>query len=64
MSEKEKMHKEVDIAFEIYEKLKTIDWQSWHSVISIVEQLKNQEMRRHEEIQKAVYMAGKPIGLP
>jgi flagellar biosynthesis/type III secretory pathway chaperone len=52
---KEQYLKEVEMAFEIFEKLETIDYQSWHRVISIVEQLRNDSQRQKDLIEKQLY---------
>jgi len=61
--DKETYMKEVDAALEIWSIVEKLDWASWHRVISILEQLRNQKQRQVDEINKAVYANGGPIPL-
>lgn len=54
---------EIDIAFQVYRLINDIDYSSWHRILSIVEQLKQEEQKKIDEIQRAVYAAGRPIGV-
>lgn len=42
---KEGLHKEVDLSFDLYEKLKGIEWESYHRIIQLVYSLKQEEMK-------------------
>lgn len=57
----EQLHKEVDMALEIYEKMKEVDYQSWHRVIGMVEQLRNNDQRLRDEYAKQAYQLGTPV---
>jgi uncharacterized protein YjaG (DUF416 family) len=57
---KEQILKEVDVAYQVYDLLKEIDWRSWHRVISLVEQLRNHDQYLADEAAKKAYQLGTP----
>lgn len=63
MANKDVYYMEIDIAFQVYRLINDIDYSSWHRILSIVEQLKQEEQKKIDEIQRAVYAAGRPIGV-
>lgn len=46
---KEMLHEEVDLAFEIYEKLKHKEHYHWHRVFQMVEQLRANDLMLKEQ---------------
>ena len=61
--DKEKYKKEVDAAFEIFEILMRFDRQSYHRIWNITEQLKTEQDRQSDMVQKQVYESGRPVVL-
>ena len=59
--DREKYKKEVDAAFQIFEIMNEFDRQSYHRIWSITEQLKGEQDRQSDMVQKQVYEAGRPV---
>mgnify|MGYP000894924037 CR=1 FL=1 len=63
-SRKDQFIKEVELAFEIYKLLGSIEWESWRRVIGMVEQLRNEDQRVKDEINKVAYSIGRHLDRP
>lgn len=60
---KEEIYKEIDVAFLIWDQIKQFDYQCWHRILSVVEQLRNEQARLNDISAKESYALGRPVAV-